>query len=159
MWTLKYKLSALSCFTVCFCWFCTFKFQLSDVPRSANASSTIPQGWTIIKIYIYIYIYIHIFIYIYIYIYKEKGICWNPNLTKCTRIGKSLLYWMTYILELVYLFHRFYLKRAEYTTLFLSRRASLCNQVCLITVCIMNLECSQTWPKLSGNLTDRFISL
>ena len=40
-------------------------------------------------------------IYIYIHIlssdkaldsYKEKGIHWNPNLTKCTGIGKSLLY-------------------------------------------------------------------
>ena len=39
---------------------------------------------------------------------KEKGIHWNPNLSKCTAIGKFLLYWMTSILELVHLFHRFY---------------------------------------------------
>ena len=24
--------------------------------------------------------------------HKEKGIHWNPNLTKCTEIGKFLLY-------------------------------------------------------------------
>ena len=32
--------------------------------------------------------------------YKEKGIHWNLNLKKCTGIGKSLLSWMTFILEL-----------------------------------------------------------
>ena len=32
----------------------------------------------------------------------------------------------------------------ERLVLFLSKRASLCNQVCLIKVCIMNLECSET---------------
>ena len=32
--------------------------------------------------------------------YKEKGIHWNPNLTKCTGIGKSLLYRIIFILEL-----------------------------------------------------------
>ena len=40
--------------------------QLSDIPRSANASSTIPQGYTTIKIY-----FIYIYIYIYIYINRE----------------------------------------------------------------------------------------
>ena len=44
-------------------------------------------------------IYIHIYINKYIKSsdkaldsYKEKGIHWNLNLTKCTGIGKSLLY-------------------------------------------------------------------
>ena len=46
---------------------------------------------------------------------------------------------MTFMLELVHLSHRFYQKRAEYSILFLARRASLCNKVCLITVFIMNL--------------------
>ena len=49
---------------------------------------------------------------------KGKGINWNPNLTKCTGIGKSLLYWMTFKLELVHLFHRFYFKKAEHIILF-----------------------------------------
>ena len=44
-------------------------------------------------------IYLHIYINKYIKSsdkaldsYKEKGIHWNLNLTKCTGIGKSLLY-------------------------------------------------------------------
>ena len=37
---------------------------------------------------------------------------------------------------------------AEYSILFLPRKAPLCNKVCLVTVCIMNLECSQNETKL-----------
>ena len=61
---------------------------------------------------------------------------------------------MTFILELVYLTIDFTKKRAEYSILVLPRRASLCNKVCLITVCIntrfitMNLECSQNVTKV-----------
>ena len=39
--------------------------------------------------------------------YKGKSIRWNPNLTKCTGIEKSLLYWKTFISELVHLLHNF----------------------------------------------------
>ena len=80
--------------------------------------------------------------------YKEKGIHCNYNLTKCTGIGKKLLYWMTFILELVHLPHTFYEKRAEYIILFLLRRASFCSQVCLITICILNLELKEDKVKL-----------
>ena len=38
--------------------------------------------------------------------------------------------------------------RAEYSVLFLPRRASLSNKVCLFTVCILNLECLQNVTKV-----------